>query len=349
MNTSGIRGFFVGVIIVTSSLSVLAMTIPKIFVANQPIKASDVNLNFSAVKTAVDTLELKALRFGTVATGVNAVASLSLINTGTGNGLVSTASGTAFGIAGVAGYNLGTTNFTVGVYGVAKASPSGTGVKGIGGVVGGYFEAVGDGVPGLAPTGVLAVSTKGTGLQGKGLTGVVGTGSVAGVTGSGLTGVKGTGLFGVEGTGGTGVKGTGTGPGVYGVSSSGQLRVPGVLGVNENATGQVVGVLGQATNSPIGTGVNGIGKIAGGYFEATSGPAGGYTPAGVTGVANAGKGVEGTGLVGVAGKASAANAVAMSATGNVTQDNQSYGWAKALLLVDAKGRIDFEFFMPTPV
>jgi Chaperone of endosialidase len=264
MNTSGIRGFFVGVIVVTPSLSVLAMTIPKIFVANQPIKASDVNLNFSAVKTAVDTLELKALRFGTVATGVNTVAGLSLINTGTGNGLVSTASGTAFGIAGVAGYNLGTTNFTVGVYGVAKASPSGTGVKGIGGVVGGYFEAVGNGVPGLAPTGVLAVSTKGQGVIGR----------------------------------------SATSNGVYGVSSSALLRVPGVLGVNNNATGQVVGILGQATISPIGTGVNGIGKIAGGFFEATGGPSGGFYPVGIAGVAslilrNGGIGVHGTGAIGV--------------------------------------------------
>jgi hypothetical protein len=246
MNTSGIRGFFVGVIVVTGSLSVLAMTIPKTFVANQPIKASDVNLNFSAVKTAVDTLELKALRFGTVATGVNTVSSLKLTNTGTGNGLVSTTSGTAFGAAGVAGYNAGTTNFTVGVYGEAKASQNGTGVKGIGSVAGGYFEAVGNGVPGLTPTGVFGVSTKGQGVIGR----------------------------------------SATSNGVYGISSSGLLRVPGVLGVNNNATGQVVGVLGQATNSPIGTGINGIGKIAGGYFEATGGPSGGLNPVGLLGISN---------------------------------------------------------------
>jgi Chaperone of endosialidase len=268
MNTSGIRGFFVGVIVVTGSLSVLAMTIPKTFVAGQPIKASDVNLNFTAVKTAVDTLELKALRFGTVATGVNAVAGLKLTNTGTGNGLVSTTSGTAFGTTGVAGYNLGTTDFTVGVYGEAKASQKGTGVKGIGGLAGGYFEAVGNGLLGLTPTGVIAVATKGIGVNAKGITGLIGTG---------------------------------TSVGVKGFSSGNTETGYGVLGTNTSATGKVVGVLGQATNSPDGTGVVGKGRVNGGYFEAVSNGTQ-YRGTGVSGFGNIGvsglgsyRGVEGVG------------------------------------------------------
>jgi hypothetical protein len=227
MNTSGIRGFFLGVIVVTSSLSVLAMTIPKTFIAGQPIKASDVNLNFDAVKIAVTTLENKALRFGTVATGVNATSSLKLTNTN-GDGLVS------------------------------NTTAAGTAVKGVGGYQGGYFEATTPITPGRSPSGVVGVNR----------------------------------------VGGSGVKGISTsGSGVFGISVSSQARVPGVLGVNNSATGQVVGVLGQATLSPIGTGINGIGSVAGGYFEATGGPSGGFNPVGIAAVAKrvGGVGVSGLG------------------------------------------------------
>ena len=57
MNAKDIRGFFVGAIVVASSLSVLAVTIPNNFSAGTPIKASDVNANFSSLKASVDALE----------------------------------------------------------------------------------------------------------------------------------------------------------------------------------------------------------------------------------------------------------------------------------------------------
>jgi Chaperone of endosialidase len=234
MNASGIRGFFVGALVVTGSLSVLAMTIPKTFIVGQPIKASDLNTNFTAVKTAVDALEVKTLRFGSVATGGNAVSSLKLINSGTGNGLISTTSGTTFGTAGVAGYNTGTTNFTVGVYGEAKASQSGTGVKGIGGIAGGYFEAVHIGAGGV---GVIAVANSGTGVDATGSTGVRATGTSVGVTASGMTGVS----------------GTGTNVGVTGISSIDQAQGVGVAGVG--------GIGGTTVEGPAGTGVTGTGYV----------------------------------------------------------------------------------------
>jgi hypothetical protein len=91
------------------------------------------------------------------------------------------------------------------------------------------------------------------------------------------------------------INNTGDGAGIKGVSKSPTLRVPGVLGINNNTTAQSSGVVGQATASPIGTGVNGIGSITGGYFEATKGPSNGFNPVGV--YANA-TGANSTGVIG---------------------------------------------------
>jgi Chaperone of endosialidase len=51
-----IKSFVIGGF-VASSLGALAVNIPNSFSAGQPIKASDVNANFSSLKTAVDALE----------------------------------------------------------------------------------------------------------------------------------------------------------------------------------------------------------------------------------------------------------------------------------------------------
>jgi hypothetical protein len=58
MKTNGLKWFFVGAITVTVSLSVLAaVNIPNSFTAEQPIKAADVNANFSSLKAAVEALQ----------------------------------------------------------------------------------------------------------------------------------------------------------------------------------------------------------------------------------------------------------------------------------------------------
>jgi hypothetical protein len=58
MKTNSMKWFFVGAFTVAASLSALAVVnIPNSFTAGQPIKAADVNDNFSSLKTFVDTLE----------------------------------------------------------------------------------------------------------------------------------------------------------------------------------------------------------------------------------------------------------------------------------------------------
>ncbi len=88
MNAKDIRGFFVGAIVVTSSLSVLAVTIPNSFTAGQPIKAADVNGNFSSLKASVDALEAAPkviVPFSIVGTGLGlANATLQAKNTAGG-------------------------------------------------------------------------------------------------------------------------------------------------------------------------------------------------------------------------------------------------------------------------
>jgi competence protein ComGC len=79
---------------------------------------------------------------------------------------------------------------------------------------------------------------------------------------------------------------TGTGDGIFGTTYSSIFRSSGIKGFNRGTTGLGVGVYGQATDSPTGTGVNGVGSITGGYFEATGTPNGGYTPTGLYGVAS---------------------------------------------------------------
>ena len=57
MNANGLKRFFVGASLVTVSIAVAAVNIPNTFTAGQPIKAAEVNANFSSLKSAVDTLE----------------------------------------------------------------------------------------------------------------------------------------------------------------------------------------------------------------------------------------------------------------------------------------------------
>ena len=147
--------------------------------------------------------------------------------------------------------------------------------------------------------------------------------------------------------------GNSTGGGIRGIAFSGNLRVPGVLGENRHSTGQTVGVLGQATDSPIGTGVNGIGSITGAYFETTGGPSGGFDPTGVVtnvpGTNGRGAYLQGSavGAIAVATSpfgtgliaAAPASGQAINATGHVVQDRASGGFVKAMAYVSATGTV----------
>jgi hypothetical protein len=57
MNFKDAKGFIIGAVVVTSSLSALAVSIPNSFSAGTPIKASDMNANLAAFKVAIDALE----------------------------------------------------------------------------------------------------------------------------------------------------------------------------------------------------------------------------------------------------------------------------------------------------
>lgn len=79
--------------------------------------------------------------------------------------------------------------------------------------------------------------------------------------------------------------------GIVGTTASSWPNAAGVVGIGEDASGSTSGVQGIATASPLGTGINGLGKANGGYFKALSG--GGR---GVQGIADFGTGVFGYGL-----------------------------------------------------
>jgi Chaperone of endosialidase len=149
MKTNGMKWFFVGAFTVAASLSALAVVnIPNSFTAGQPIKAADVNANFSSLKSFVDTLE------GTVTTHNHA-----------GQAWTSTAgivlqATTETGLAALYGNNTGNTSgsgveghangaLAAGVYGINPNGPgvwgsatgaTGIGVYGKGGNYGGFFE-----------------------------------------------------------------------------------------------------------------------------------------------------------------------------------------------------------------
>ena len=152
---------------------------------------------------------------------------------------------------------------------------------------------------------------------------------------------------------GTVADGGASNAGLTGTTASGAFRVAGLTGVNTHPSAQSLGLLGQATASPIGTGVNGIGSITGGYFEATGNPSGGFNPAGLYGVAGgtAGTGVvgqgssrgvhaEGTGVFGVGLYAKApALGYAIDTQGSIRQQRTDGGAVKAMAQIDQDGNV----------
>jgi hypothetical protein len=120
MNAKNIKGFLVGAIVVASSLSVLAvitsgksitktLTIPFTFAAGKPIKASDLNANFGAVKKTLENHD-HAGEVWEAGSGLGlrvisraAQPALNGINSGTGSGVLGVAAYSQAG--GVKGIN----------------------------------------------------------------------------------------------------------------------------------------------------------------------------------------------------------------------------------------------------
>ena len=142
MKTNNMKWFLVGAITVTAGLSVMAtVNIPNTFTASTPIKAADINANFSSLKTAVDALQASpglSLPFSDSSTNKVAFAVENTItNDGTSVAIRGTHSGqVGYGVQGVH------TGNGFGVYGNSK----GTGVGG--------ETSVGNGVYGKAQEGI---------------------------------------------------------------------------------------------------------------------------------------------------------------------------------------------------
>ncbi len=110
--------------------------------------------------------------FGGSLTGTTSVLTgFSIVNNGDGNAFDAITYSNTNGIA-IQGTSYGSTGLSLGVYGNATNSPTGTGVVGKGGVTGGYFEATGEPSGGLLPTGVygIAFSSQGVGVKAQGST-----------------------------------------------------------------------------------------------------------------------------------------------------------------------------------
>jgi hypothetical protein len=114
MNAKDIKGFLVGAIVVASSISVLAVTIPNSFSAGTPIKASDVNANFSAINTALENHNHLGQRWvGGSETALSVVSSSvnpTLVgrNDGSGGGVLGLGlDSQAYGVKGVNGPGVG--------------------------------------------------------------------------------------------------------------------------------------------------------------------------------------------------------------------------------------------------
>jgi competence protein ComGC len=110
--------------------------------------------------------------FGDSLTGtLDTRSGFSIANHGAGNALDAFTYSNTNGIA-IRGKSYGTTGLSLGVYGDATDSPTGTGVVGKGGVTGGYFEATGEPSGGFTPTGVygFAPSGQGVGVKAQGST-----------------------------------------------------------------------------------------------------------------------------------------------------------------------------------
>lgn len=140
MKTNNLKWFFVGAFTVAASLSALAIVnIPSTFTAGQPIKAVDVNDNFTALKTALETHDHYGqawsgdLGFGLKVTTTTGQAALFGDNTSniSGTGVEGHANGsTAAGVYGLNTTGFGTWGQSTGGVGAQGTSNTAAGVQG---------------------------------------------------------------------------------------------------------------------------------------------------------------------------------------------------------------------------
>jgi hypothetical protein len=277
-----IKSFIIGGVLASSLGALAAVNIPNTFSAGTPIKASEINANFTSLKAALEALQTTPLTLPTKLEGTNPTTANALLTVTTkdvGTAIHGVSNDPASAAAGVQGDSFSPGGF--GVYGLSSATAgSGTGVYGQGGIgvwgksVGGRTgvfglnegNANGSGVEGNAngsnAAGVYGLNPKGPGVWGRAVeigklapvAGVYGESAAGyGLYGATLTGTAG--VFGVNysNTSGSGVEGRGDGSnaaGVYGVNPSG----PGLWGRSTNGAG----VFGRSTN---GYGVEAISEF----------------------------------------------------------------------------------------
>lgn len=267
MKGSNLKYFFIGAFVVASGLSVLAVTIPNAFTPGTPIKAADMNANFTALKNAVDPLEAFKTKLsstpcasGQAMSGVGADGSSSCIALGPGGGgLVKVEHDATLGGDGTAASKLGINlplsletsasdayvlrvenkaNKGFGIFGLA----SGDKANAVIGVLGQTVSSGGFGVYGLATN-----DTGGFGVYGQ----------VSAGTGYGVSGLN-------QGL-------TGPGYGVLGQNRSTSDDATAVRGEALGTSGRTIGVAGIAQASPLGTGVYGFSRSGFGVHAVSSG------------------------------------------------------------------------------
>lgn len=268
MKGSNLKYFLIGAFVVASGLSVLAVTVPNAFTPGTPIKAADMNANFTALKNAVDPLEAFKTKLssppcasGQAMSGVAADGSSSCIALGPGGGgLVKVEHDGTLGGDGTAASKLGINlplsletsasdayvlrvenkaNKGFGIFGIA----SGDEANAVIGVAGQTVSSGGFGVYGLATN----ETAGGTGVYGQ----------VSAGTGYGVSGMN----LGLPGSG----------YGVLGRNRSTSDDATAVRGEALGTSGRTIGVAGIAQASPLGTGVYGSSSSGFGMHAVSSG------------------------------------------------------------------------------
>jgi hypothetical protein len=161
MNAKNFKGFLVAAIVITSGMSGLAalyessitkrLTIPFTFAAGKPIKASDLNANFSAVKKTLEGHDHAGETWDY--TGDSNYSGLQITSSGFAATLSGKNSGNGNGVFGVSGTGSGVYGLAYGVQegGVKGINRDGVGVWGRSSFGnGGYFETSSRSAPSVA-------------------------------------------------------------------------------------------------------------------------------------------------------------------------------------------------------